>query len=75
MCAAQNNLDIIEITPNEVKQSITGYGGADKAQVIYMVTKLLHLDAPPKPDDAADALAVALAAGYEANSFARRNSL
>ena len=75
LCAAQNNLDIIEITPNEVKQSITGYGGADKEQVIYMVTKLLNLAEPPKPDDAADALAIALAAGYEANSFARRNQL
>lgn len=75
LCAAQNNLDVLEITPNEVKQSITGYGGADKAQVIYMVTKLLRLAEPPKPDDAADALAIAIAAGYEAYSFARRNSL
>ena len=75
LCAAQNNLDVIEITPNEVKQSITGYGGADKAQVISMVTKILSLPSPPKPDDAADALAIAIAAGYEANSIARRNSL
>lgn len=75
LCAAQNNLDIIEITPNEVKQSVTGYGGADKAQVIYMVTKLLNLPEPPKPDDAADALAIAIAAAYDANSFARRNNL
>ena len=75
LSAAQNNLDIVEITPNEVKQSITGYGGATKAQVIYMVTKLLHLAEPPKPDDAADALAIAVAAGYEANSLAHRNFL
>ena len=75
LCAAQNNLDVIEISPNEVKQSITGYGGANKEQVIYMVTKLLKLDEPPKPDDAADALASAIAAGYEANSLARRNFL
>ena len=73
LCAAQNNLDVIEITPNEVKQSITGYGGASKEQVIYMVTKILNLSEPPKPDDAADALAIAIAAGYEANSFSRRN--
>ena len=73
LCAAQNNLDLVEITPNEVKQSITGYGAADKAQVIYMVTKILNLDAPPSPDDAADALAIAVAASYEANSFTRRN--
>ena len=75
LCAAQNNLDVLELTPNEVKQSITGYGGADKAQVIYMVTKTLNLDEPPKPDDAADALAIAIAAGYEANSLTRRNLL
>ena len=75
LSAAQNNLDVIEITPNEVKQSITGYGGADKAQVIGMVTRILELDAPPKPDDAADALAIAIAAGYEANSPMRRNFL
>ena len=75
LSAAQNNLDVIEITPNEVKQSITGYGGATKEQVIYMVTKLLNLDEPPKPDDAADALAISIAAGYEANSLARRNFL
>ena len=72
LSAAQNNLELIEITPNEVKQSITG-GGAKKDQVIYMVTKILNLDEPPKPDDAADALAIAIAAGYEANSLARRN--
>ena len=40
LCAAQNNLDVLEISPNEVKQSITGYGAAGKEQVIYMVTKL-----------------------------------
>ena len=75
LCAAQNNLDVIEITPNEVKQSITGYGGATKEQVIYMVTKILNLAEPPKPDDAADALAISIAAGYEMNSLARRNIL
>ena len=75
LCAAQNNLDIIDITPNEVKQSVTGYGGATKEQVIYMVTKILNLPAPPTPDDAADALAISIAAGYEANSLVRRNLL
>ena len=65
LCAAQNNLDVLEITPNEVKQSITGYGGATKEQVIFMVTKILNLAEPPKPDDAADALAISIAASYE----------
>lgn len=72
LSAAQNNLDVLEITPNEVKQSITGYGGANKEQVIYMVTKILNLPEPPHPDDAADALAIAIAAAYEVNSLARR---
>ena len=75
LCAAQNNLDVLEITPNEVKQSITGYGAATKEQVIYMVTKLLNLDEPPNPDDAADALAIAVAVAYDANSLPRRNFL
>ena len=72
LAAARHNLDLIEITPNEVKQSITGYGGAQKAQVIFMVTKILNLPEPPYPDDAADALAIALAAAYTADSIAYR---
>ena len=75
LCAAQNNLDLVEITPNEVKVSITGYGGATKEQIIYMVTKILNLPEPPKPDDTADALAIAIAASYEANNLVRRNFL
>ena len=68
LSAAQHNLDLIEITPNEVKQSVTGYGGADKQQVIYMVTKILSLAEPPSPDDAADALAIAIAACHTIRS-------
>ena len=75
LCASQNNLDVVEITPNEVKMSITGYGGATKEQVIYMVTRILNLPEPPSPDDAADALAIAIGASYEANSLVRRNFL
>ena len=75
LCAAQNNLDVVEMTPNEVKLSITGYGGATKEQVIYMVTKILNLAEPPSPDDVADALAIAIGAAYEANSLQRRNFL
>ena len=47
-------------TPSEVKAAVTGYGAADKRQVTTMVTRILRLDAPPKPADAADALALAL---------------
>jgi len=55
-------LPIREFTPAEVKQSISGYGNAPKAQMQEMVKTLLDLDAIPKPDDAADALAIALTA-------------
>lgn len=51
---------IFEYTPLQIKQALTGYGRADKPQIQKMVTKLLKLDKIPKPDDAADALAVAL---------------
>ncbi len=53
-------LDIAEYTPMEVKQAVTGYGHADKRQVQEMVRMLLHLSEIPKPDDAADAAAVAI---------------
>ena len=75
LAAAKNNLPIVEQTPLQVKQAVTGYGKADKSQVIYMVTRLLNLAAPPKPDDVADALAVAIAASYVAESPAWRNML
>ena len=51
---------LYEYTPNQIKQSLTGYGKADKIQMMHVVTSLLHLDKIPRPDDAADALAVAL---------------
>lgn len=57
---AQAGLPIAEYTPLQVKQALTGYGRADKAQIQYMVTRLLNLSAIPKPDDAADALAIAI---------------
>ncbi|MBP5177788.1 MAG: crossover junction endodeoxyribonuclease RuvC, partial [Clostridia bacterium] len=47
-------------TPLQIKQALTGYGRADKRQIQAMVTRLLNLKKTPKPDDAADALAVAL---------------
>lgn len=57
---AQNGVTVDEYTPLEVKQAITGYGGADKNQVQQMVKAILGLPEIPKPDDAADALAVAI---------------
>ena len=58
---AEFNLKIIEITPLQVKMAATGYGKADKRQVQTMVVKLLKLKKIPKPDDAADACAIAWA--------------
>jgi crossover junction endodeoxyribonuclease RuvC len=60
LALAQAGLEVGEYTPNEVKQAVTGYGGADKKQVQEMVRVLLSLDKIPKPDDAADALAIAI---------------
>ncbi len=58
--AAQAGCEVAEYTPNEVKQSVAGYGAAPKEQVQRMVQALLGLTAPPRPPDAADALALAL---------------
>ena len=60
LTAAQRGIDWIEYSPPQVKQAVVGYGGADKKQVQYMIQRLLNLPGPPKPDDAADALAVAV---------------
>jgi crossover junction endodeoxyribonuclease RuvC len=60
LAMAQHKLSVAEYTPMEVKQAVTGYGGADKHQVQVMVQVLLQLTEMPKPDDAADALAVAI---------------
>ena len=60
---ADANVSLIELTPNQVKQGIAGYGAADKKQVQEMVQRLLKLQEIPKPDDAADALALAIVGG------------
>lgn len=60
---ADAGLPVVELTPNEVKQAVAGYGSADKKQMQAMVARLLCLKCVPKPDDAADALAIAMAGG------------
>ena len=60
LCARQAGLPIFEYTPLQIKQSVTGYGRADKKQIQEMVRVLLGLATVPKPDDCADALAAAL---------------
>lgn len=60
LAAAKAGIEIAEFTPATVKKSVSGTGGAVKGQVAYMVQRLLRLKQPPKPDDAADACAIAL---------------
>lgn len=59
---AEAGLSLFELSPQEVKQAVTGYGNAEKGQVARMVKQLLDLKEVPRPDDAADALAIAIAA-------------
>jgi crossover junction endodeoxyribonuclease RuvC len=58
--AASRGMDVVEYSPNQVKDAVAGYGGADKEQVQQMVQVLLGLAEPPRPADAADAAAIAL---------------
>lgn len=60
LALAQRDLPWQEYTPTQIKNAVVGVGRADKKQVQYMVTRLLALPAPPRPDDAADALAIAI---------------
>ena len=60
LAAAQAGLDVFEYKPAEVKQALSGYGNADKRQMQEMVRLLLNLDHIPRPDDAADAIAIAM---------------
>lgn len=59
LIAAQKGLEVIEVKPNEVKMAVTGYGKADKQQMQEMIKTIFGFNEVPKPDDAADALAVA----------------
>lgn len=69
LCRAQKEtLEIHEYTPLQVKQAVVGYGRAEKRQVITMVTNLLRLPSPPKPDDTADALAIAICHAHTGGS-------
>ena len=62
-------VQIYEYTPLQVKQAVVGYGRADKKQVMDMVRRICNLPAPPKPDDAADAVALALCHARSATSL------
>ncbi len=71
VCAARRGLPIALHTPSEVKAAVSGNGRADKAQVGMMVTRILRLDAMPKPADAADALALAITHIWRGGAQAR----
>ena len=73
LCAAEKKrLPIYEYTPMQVKQAVVGYGLAEKKQVMDMTRRLLKLKAIPRPDDAADALAIAICHARSATSLLRR---
>jgi crossover junction endodeoxyribonuclease RuvC len=69
--AARRGVPVVMHTPSEVKASVTGNGRADKRQVTSMVTRLLRLSEPPKPADAADALALAICHVWRGSAAAR----
>ena len=71
VCAARRGLPVALHTPSEVKAAVSGNGRADKAQVGLMVTRILRLSAPPKPADAADALALAITHIWRGGAQAR----
>lgn len=68
MCAYRMGVKVFEYTPLQVKQAVVGYGRAEKKQVIAMVTMFLGLPKPPKPDDTADALAIAVCHAHSGTS-------
>lgn len=67
VAGARAGIPVYEYTPIQVKKAVTGYGRADKEQVQYMVSRLLSLRTIPQPDDAADALAVAICHAHSGN--------
>ncbi|MAF24797.1 crossover junction endodeoxyribonuclease RuvC [bacterium] len=70
LACQQAGAAIVEVKPNQVKQAVTGYGAAKKGQVQQMVKTILSLAKNPTPDDAADALAVAICTASQKNSHA-----
>ena len=69
LSAYRHSIPVYEYTPLQVKQAVVGYGKADKRQVIDMVRRILNMPAPPKPDDAADAVAMAICHARSATSL------
>ena len=64
LACAKHEVPVAEYTPLQVKSAVVGYGKAEKQQVMDMTRRILHLSEVPKPDDAADALALAICHGH-----------
>lgn len=75
LACVRQGLPIYEYTPLQVKQSLTGFGRADKSQIQYMVARLLKMSAPPKNDDAADALAIAITHAHQYRGMQLRGEI
>lgn len=75
LAAQKNGLHAFEYTPLQVKQSVVGYGRAEKKQVQEMTKLMLHLDSVPKPDDTADALAMAICHAHTGSSLMNKLKL
>lgn len=75
LAAVKKNVPLFEYTPLQVKQSVVGYGKAVKSQVMEMTRVMLKLEKIPKPDDAADALAIAICHAHSAGSMMRKEIL
>ena len=75
LAAQMNKVPIYEYTPLQVKSAVVGFGRAEKSQVMEMTRRLLHLKEVPKPDDTADALAIAITHTHAAGTALRQNML
>ena len=75
LCCQQHQLPVYEYTPMQVKMAVVGYGVAEKKQVMEMTKNLLNLQEIPKPDDAADALAIAICHGNVGGSLLFQKNL
>ncbi len=75
LAAIHRNIPVFEYTPLQVKSAVTGYGKATKHQVMEMTKSILKLEAVPKPDDAADAVAMAICHGHSSGSLLGKSAL
>lgn len=75
LAAAERGVELFEYGPMQVKQAVVGYGKADKRQMMDMTRRILSLEALPKPDDVADALAIAICHGHSAGAGSAQAAL